>query len=224
MPGKRLKEFRESLDLGQEKFVEKLGLKIKQQVYSNYETGVSNIPNELLIAIAEVFNGNINWIMTGMGDKYNASVALSLNEKTCIEQKDNVVWIERVNAKVSAGSGIENFGFESVEIVPFLKRLLAYYSPYLPNRLKIIEVSGNSMQPLYEHGDLAIYIDGLEAKTDDIYVINRNGELMLKQVQWDGRDLVLISKNPDYPPKRISSDSQDNVTIIGRVIGRINVR
>ena len=62
----RLKELREDNDLKQSEISEKLNL--TQAAYSYYETGKRNIPNEILIKFAKLYNTSTDYIL-GLTDE-----------------------------------------------------------------------------------------------------------------------------------------------------------
>ncbi len=62
----RLKDLREDNDLKQSKISKKLN--ITQAAYSYYETGKRNIPNEILIKFAKLYNTSTDYIL-GLTDE-----------------------------------------------------------------------------------------------------------------------------------------------------------
>ncbi len=64
----RLKQFRIALKLQQGEFAQKLG--IYQQQLSKYEGGHNKPSIEFLIKLNEIFNLNIDWLLTGKGNMF----------------------------------------------------------------------------------------------------------------------------------------------------------
>ena len=64
----RLKDLREDNDLLQKDIA--LHLNIKQNTYSQYETGALNIPIEILIKLANYYNTSVDYLM----DRTNTSI------------------------------------------------------------------------------------------------------------------------------------------------------
>lgn len=58
---KRIKDLREDKDLKQKDIAKILGM--AQTTYSGYETGNRNVPNEVLIQIAEFYNTSTDYIL-----------------------------------------------------------------------------------------------------------------------------------------------------------------
>ena len=127
--------------------------------------------------------------------------------------------------EVSAGHGLEPLETEVVDTLLIDKDKLL--PEYPRDRLEGLKVKGNSMEPYVYDGSYVIiyrfkWNEPIE-KVDDIYVINYDNQLMVKQVQFIGGSKVrIVSINPTYPP--IELDMEDNqvfFTILGKVVLRI---
>ena len=84
-----------------------------------------------------------------------------------------------------------------------------------PAFLSIVSARGDSMAPTILDGD-EILVDGSDRVVSDrggIFVIRRDGVLMVKRLARDRRGIRVTSDNPDYPPL-----PPDPVDIVGRVI------
>lgn len=70
-----------------------------------------------------------------------------------------------------------------------------------------LEVSGESMAPLYRPGDKLI-VDAEPRpvrRGDRVVVRTRSGETLVKEVERiDGAGLTLLSINPDFPPRQVA--------------------
>ena len=62
---RRIRDLREDHDLTQKQVAEYL--KCSQQVYSNYELGQRDIPTEILIGLAKLYNVSTDYIL-GLSD------------------------------------------------------------------------------------------------------------------------------------------------------------
>ena len=58
---KRIKDLREDLDLSQSEVAK--ALSCTQQAYSNYELGTRDIPTDILIKMADLFNTTTDYIL-----------------------------------------------------------------------------------------------------------------------------------------------------------------
>jgi phage repressor protein C with HTH and peptisase S24 domain len=136
------------------------------------------------------------------------------------EASENLYWIDILNVKVSAGKGYVNSEFNKTGIFPIRSEDLY---PYADNTVKVIHVIGDSMRPTLFDGDYVMCAIGTIGN-DGIYVLNVNGELRVKRLQFqlDG-SVKVISDNPLYSPETFRPDGEgdDNVFIVGRVIKRI---
>lgn len=87
----RLKEIRESLNLTQKEFSDKIGF--AQATYSQIENGVRNINERIIKLICQEFNVNEDWLRTGIGEMFNyeadllETIGAKLNELDDIDRK-----------------------------------------------------------------------------------------------------------------------------------------
>ncbi|MDT4375458.1 helix-turn-helix domain-containing protein [Blautia coccoides] len=64
----RLRQLRKSLDLTQQQFADKIG--IKRNSYANYETGRNTPIDAILLSICREFGVNEEWLRTGEGEMF----------------------------------------------------------------------------------------------------------------------------------------------------------
>ena len=85
----RLKKLRKALDLTQQEFADRIG--VKRNSLANYETGRNTPIDAIIVSICREFNVNEEWLRTGAGDMFlpvdrNADIAkltkLLLNEES----------------------------------------------------------------------------------------------------------------------------------------------
>lgn len=69
----RIRSFRRSLDLTQQKFAEKLGVKSSTIMF--VEQGRTKPSLELLLKISVTFKVSEQWLLTGKGKKYTGSAS-----------------------------------------------------------------------------------------------------------------------------------------------------
>ena len=64
----RIKELRKVLDLTQQEFADRIGM--KRNTVANYETNRNEPSNSVVSLICRQFNVNENWLRTGEGDMF----------------------------------------------------------------------------------------------------------------------------------------------------------
>lgn len=75
---KRIKQLRKALDLTQQKFADRIG--VKQNTVAQYEMG-RNIPIDSVISlVCKEFNVNEDWLRNGIGEMFVESSTFSLDE------------------------------------------------------------------------------------------------------------------------------------------------
>lgn len=75
-------------------------------------------------------------------------------------------------------------------------------------------VSGESMMPALEPGDIAIFREQREPRRGFSYLIRKDHEYLVKNVEWRGGEWVLQSINPRYQDQPLA-----NAELIGILIG-----
>jgi phage repressor protein C with HTH and peptisase S24 domain len=91
-----------------------------------------------------------------------------------------------------------------------------------PERVKQMQVSGDSMQPTINDGDFILADTSHNVfDVDGIYLIRMISGLAVKRLQAGLNTISIISDNPNYKPIEASIGE---VKIIGKVIKILNVR
>lgn len=83
----------------------------------------------------------------------------------------------------------------------------------------LLKVSGESMAPLIQPGDLVMVRVQPRVARGEIAVVLVDDEATLKRVYEEAGGLVLKGDNPDFMPLRISPMEADQVLILGKVVG-----
>ena len=118
-----------------------------------------------------------------------------------------------VKAKASAGNGYINF--EDTLYTRLIRRGNFCQDCYL------IEVAGNSMEPLIQDGSLVI-VDPHQTEyiANKIYVVKVGEETFVKRVliKEEAQVMILKSINTDYDDVYIAGKELENVKLLGRAI------
>lgn len=84
-----------------------------------------------------------------------------------------------------------------------------------------VRVTGDSMEPGYHIGDLALVRYMQDVMDGQIAVVILDDEVTLKRVYHDKDALILLSDNRKYGPIRVTKEEYSNPHIFGKVIGCI---
>lgn len=204
----RVKLLIDKQNMTQKKFADILG--ISPARLNNYLTGLSNIPIDLLIKIAEFTNCNLSWLITGEGDMYIGTRTREAEPSITIP----------VYADIAAGIGIEADDIEPQEHVCVTRELLADYAP----PFYCFRVNGTSMEPEIHTGDYAI-ISAWQFDMDyngSLCAFRSVDGLLIKRLVYDirGKRALLVPVNPKHPIIEYDEDSAD-IQIIGRLVAVI---
>lgn len=230
-----LKQLRNKAGMNQEQLAKRLGL--SKSAISMYESGSREPSLEILEAIADIFNVDMN-TLTGakkLSESVNGSDELFPAEKQHIKkyrsldlygQKavDNLMDIElercslvvgmphmislpMVELKASAGTG-QWLGDDE-----YTTRVDVLDTPEARRANVVIEVSGDSMEPRYHDGDkvLVKLQPTVEQNEIGIFIVDNCGYIKKLGVN------ELISVNKEYD--NIPLNEYNDVTCVGKVVG-----
>ncbi len=184
MIGNRIKEARTKKGLSQEALAKKIG--ISKRTLINYEKNEQEPTVTTIINIAKFCTTDELWLLTGKNENNIINDNLSDGYK-----------IDVLNIKASAGTGIENHIVEVIDTIILDKNL--FKTPINPNKIKLIQVSGDSMFPTLNDGDFVVIDEAKSHGVDGIYAINLHNQILIKRLKFklDGT-IQIISDNKDY--------------------------
>jgi len=79
-----------------------------------------------------------------------------------------------------------------------------------------IQIRGDSMEPQFPAGTIAIVYPGWEAKSGDLVIARLNdGTVMFKRLHVDGNNYTFISLNPIYPPRTVDRADVEKLLPVG---------
>ena len=149
-------------------------------------------------------------------DEYSKKVVdsvLDLEYERCSAPptgEPNIIHLPKSVLKASAGTGnwLDEQQLESVSVVD---------TPQTKKANLIIEVDGDSMEPLYKNGDNVLVNTRAEAVVGDIGIFIVDGNGYIKKL-GDNR---LISVNPEYDD--IFPTEYSDFRCVGKVLGKVEI-
>mgnify|MGYP000662136552 FL=1 len=141
-----------------------------------------------LETLQENFLINSWWLLTGKGEMFIS------NDTT--KNSDNY-FIDLLNVRAGAGEGIYNYVIETVDTISLDKSF--FRTPINTNKIKGIQVDGDSMEPTLRDGDYVLIDENINFGTNGIYAIQYGGQILIKRLQFkmDGT-IIIISDNDKY--------------------------
>lgn len=204
----RIRELREEHHLSGEELGKMVGC--SKSAIGNYEQGLRTPKPEILQALADVFNVDMDYLMgrndikrrimfNSSGKEYHASTtSVTIN----------------VVGRVAAGLPIE--AVENIIDTEEIPESLAMTGEFFG-----LKIHGNSMEPRICDGDVVIVRQQNDADSGDIIIALINGDdATCKRLRKYRDGIELISINPSYEPMFFSQKdiSSKPVTIIGKVV------
>ena len=216
----KLKARRKELQMTQKDIADRLG--ISYQAYSAWERGIKVPSREKVNLLEQILNVpkgffteiEIVRLYNTLSDegKNNAlSYVRSLAQK---EQCKNVVSISEklyeyhVYEKMSAGIGSSVYNDQNYDTVYFDKELAHDFASW---------VSGDSMEPKYQNGSVALIRETGFDYDGAVYAVVCNNQTYIKRVYQEEQGLRLVSINPKYEDIFISYDEEPRV--VGIIVG-----
>ncbi|UZR27468.1 XRE family transcriptional regulator [Methylococcus mesophilus] len=131
-----------------------------------------------------------------------------------------VVMVPRYDVHGSAGGGAVNHTEHVIEYVAFDPAWVREVLRVSPDKLCLIGVRGTSMEPTLLNGEVILVDRTLsEIRDSDVYVIEYEGNLLIKRIQLrlDGT-VVIKSDNTAYEPEILTSEDAQRLSVVGRVV------
>lgn len=103
----RIKKIRKELDLTQQKFADKLG--VKRNTVGQWECGINAITDQVITSICREFNVNEAWLRTGTGEMFNPSPSSAMDVLAAeyhLDQNAYVVVEKFLNLKPEYQKGV----------------------------------------------------------------------------------------------------------------------
>lgn len=128
--------------------------------------------------------------------------------------------IKRVAAEASAGAGAVNGEVEVVGALAFRRDWLRERG-IKPERALLVTVTGDSMSPRIEKGDLVLLdLNRTQVANGEPHVfVDIDGDTRLKRLHRLGRNtLAIVSDNPAYLPELRHGADAERVKVLGRVV------
>ncbi|MDR2153088.1 MAG: hypothetical protein LBO72_09725 [Helicobacteraceae bacterium] len=208
--GERLKQIRKVLgNLSVKKFADGAGL--SDYKVRDCELGRQRFDDEILSAIGNFYNVNIDWLLRGTGAMFIGQIADSV-------KKVKVNYYPEVSAAMGYGAINSDLECIKYEISADLLETMGIKDSAA---VDLIKVYGDSMEPFASSGE-SVFVERVEraesVKNNAVAIVNIEGEVYLKRFVKDplGRWYKLRSENPAYA----DIDLRDNFAIIGVVRGK----
>ena len=208
--GKYLKELREIKGLSLREVNKLTGISYTH--LNMIENGKRNVTPALLRNLAQLYNTNYLELYEKAG-----YVDLIENE-TCSRTFTSLLDLNKTKIPVL---GKVKAGYNYLADENIIGHVFLDFDPSDPENYYALQVTGDSMEPLFSDGDIAIVHrqDNFESGNTCIILVNGD-EATVKKVIKKEDGIELIAMNPYYPLRKFTKNEIDEipVKIIGKVI------
>lgn len=216
----KLKARRKELKLTQKEIAEQIGISF--QAYSAWERGikepsqekVAQLENVLKVAKGYFTQIEIVRLYNSLSNKGKEKVVLYARNLAQEEQAQKVktmperLYEYRVYERMSAGIGASVYDDRNFDTVYFNEELAHDFASW---------VSGDSMEPKYQNGSVALIRETGFDYDGAVYAVVCNNQTYIKRVYREEDGLRLVSINPKY--KDIFISYEEDPRIVGIIVG-----
>ena len=216
----KLKTRRKELKLTQKEIAEQLGISF--QAYSAWERGikepskekVSQLENILKVAKGYFTQIEIVRLYHSLSKQGKEKVVLYARNLSQEEQAQKVtamperLYEYRVYERMSAGIGASVYDDQNFDTVYFNEELAHDFASW---------VSGDSMEPKYQNGSVALIRETGFDYDGAVYAVVCNNQTYIKRVYREADGLRLVSINPKY--KDVFISYEEDPRIVGIIVG-----
>ena len=202
MLSERIKLVRKSLKCDTQKDFSEL-VKFPFSRIQDIERGkVKELKSTELEYLQEKFLINSWWLLTGKGEIF-------ISETKEIQKSDNNYNIDLLNVRAGAGEGIYNYVIETVDTISLDKSF--FRTPINTNKIKGIQVDGDSMEPTLRDGDYVLIDENINFGTNGIYAIQYGGQILIKRLQFKMDGTILIISDNDKYDKEVFNPKENQL-------------
>ncbi|WP_261058822.1 helix-turn-helix domain-containing protein [Streptococcus mitis] len=216
----KLKARRKELKLTQKEIAEKLGISF--QAYSAWERGVKEPSKEKVFQLENILKVPKGYFTQIEIVRLYHSLSKQGQEKVVLyarnlsqEEQDQKVTVMperlyeyRVYERMSAGIGASVYDDQNFDTVYFNEELAHDFASW---------VSGDSMEPKYQNGSVALIRETGFDYDGAVYAVVCNNQTYIKRVYREENRLRLVSINPKY--KDIFISYEEDPRIVGIIVG-----
>ena len=216
----KLKARRKELKLTQKEIAEELGISF--QAYSAWERGikepskekVAQLENILKVAKGYFTQIEIVRLYDSLSKQGKEKVVLYARNLAQEEQAQKItamperLYEYRVYERMSAGIGASVYDDQNFDTVYFNEELAHDFASW---------VSGDSMEPKYQNGSVALIRETGFDYDGAVYAVVCNNQTYIKRVYREEDGLRLVSINPKY--KDIFISYEEDPRIVGIIVG-----
>ena len=216
----KLKARRKELKLTQKEIAEQLGISF--QAYSAWERGVKEPSKEKVTQLENILKvpkGYFTQIeivrlyhsLSKQGQEKVVLYARNLSQEEKVQKVAPMperLYEYRVYERMSAGIGASVYDDQNFDTVYFNEELAHDFASW---------VSGDSMEPKYQNGSVALIRETGFDYDGAVYAVVCNNQTYIKRVYREENGLRLVSINPKY--KDIFISYEEDPRIVGIIVG-----
>lgn len=166
-----------------------------------------SVPKAWILTLATTYGLDPDWLETGRGQPRGRERG----------PDEDFFRVPKVRARLCAGGGSFETDAAISGYFSFRRDWLARKGS--PERMVLMDVVGQSMEPEIRHGDMALIDQSQESiLAHGVYAVGVEDTVMVKRLEKRPGRLVLLSDNRDYAPIILEGEEIGTLRVIGRVV------
>lgn len=199
----------------------------KEKVQKIFE--VTKLSQRQLSAKCEVSASYFADVLAGRNSAISINVLsklveLGINYEWLLFDRGEILRPEKTQIPILDIQASAGFGricdYDNPPVIGYLDIAEEIKKKYGNHNYMCVQVVGDSMQPTYQPSDIVVIAVGM-INGDGVYVINDDGSILIKRLQFihESDTLIIISDNKEYQQRRIPLREHDKyIAIVGRVV------
>jgi phage repressor protein C with HTH and peptisase S24 domain len=228
----RIKLAREAKRLSQTKLAELI--QASRSAVQSYERGATRPNIGVTQALARVLDCDFYWLLGGeqnqreMAESFEPIMKMvdiiqkskiTIGEPTGALGDNEYVSVPLIRAQPAAGGGLESYDDKNIDYLAFRREWLAGFGRL--QNLKLMEVKGDSMEPLISDSDVVLLdFSRTELRPGKIFAVTFDGHIYLKRLYAEPGRLILRSDNKVHTDIAIdlTATQADMVKVIAQAV------
>lgn len=207
----KIKELRKSKGITQKELAEALDM--SQPNLSKIEADETPLTVEIAQKISLFLNIDVSDIISNSA---GIQIPSFLRAK---KRNDEFAEVEIISATASCGNGVECLNSEVIGKHLISKDCFRQMTQTEDKYIKILPISGDSMQPTINNNDYVMVDMSIKSPTGDgLYLLCIRNDLFVKRIRFDfiHNTATILSDNPLYPP--LETNDPDGIKVLGKII------
>ncbi len=165
------------------------------------------VPSKWILILAQKYNLNSDWLATGKDTPYTSIKSSSQNSFV----------IKKVASKTNKDG---TWQFINNQDLTYIHGQWLSERDYNTDKIVCLDMIGNCMEPEIKEGDTVVIDQSLtEIVVNKIFALGVEEMVIIRRLDKLPNMLLLHCENPNYPTNKLVGKKQNQIKVLGQVIG-----